>query len=285
MALMPIGEPPIERENQLVDRAQQGDERAFTELVEPWRKPLFGYIYRMVTHRADAEDLLQDVLIRVLERLPQFRREARFKSWLFGIATHVCLDHLRQKKRWRVEAQLEGEKHADGNADTGKQLVATVSHPDFVFEIREHITQCFACVARTLEPEEQAALMLREVLGFSAEEAGEIMQVSEPVFRHRLSSARGTMTKHYDGLCQLVNKTGMCWQCTGLREFTPAANRGAELVAITVKPGLALSPDSLFDARLEIVRNADLEGGRTRTLHEWFFEGLTRQEETGVPFR
>src|SRR5262249_28218254 len=87
-------------EEQLVERA------AFGSLVEPWRKPLFGYIYRMVTLRQDAEDLLQDVLVRVLEDIRSYRGEARFKSWLFGIATHACLDHLRKRKRWRVEAQL-----------------------------------------------------------------------------------------------------------------------------------------------------------------------------------
>lgn len=280
-----IAEVPQEQETRLLDRAQQGDEDAFAELVEPWRRPLFGYIYRMVTHRADAEDLLQDVLVRVLQNLPQFRREARFKSWLFGIATHICIDHLRRKKRWRVEAQLEGEKAAEKNPDAHEKIMATMSHPDFIFEIREHIAQCFACVARTLQPEEQAALMLREVLGFTAEEAARIMSLSEPVFRHRLSAARAAMTQHYEGLCQLINKTGACWQCKGLREFAPEKNRGADLVQITVKPGVELTPDALFDARLEIVRSADLEGGKTRTLHEYFFEGLTRQEEGGVPFR
>ena len=92
--------PPIsiEEELTLLERAQQGDQSAFTSLVDPWRAPLFGYIYRMTTQRQDAEDLLQDVLVRVLESLPQFRRESRFKSWLFGIATHVCLDHLRHEK-------------------------------------------------------------------------------------------------------------------------------------------------------------------------------------------
>src|SRR5579862_79612 len=105
-------QPPLPHDDELklVERARQGDRAAFGSLVEPWRGPLFGYIYRMVSLRQDAEDLLQDVLVRALESLPSFRRDSRFKSWLFGIATHVCLDHLRGKKRWRVEAQLEGEK-------------------------------------------------------------------------------------------------------------------------------------------------------------------------------
>jgi RNA polymerase sigma-70 factor (ECF subfamily) len=272
-------EVPLEQESQLVAQARAGDEAAFLRLVDPWRKPLLGYIYRMVTRAQDAEDLLQDVLVRVLESLPQFRGESRFKSWVFGIATHVCLDHLRRKKRWRVEAQLAGEQRAHADEARLAEVSATLSQPNFVFEIREHIAACFSCVARTLELEEQAALMLREVLGFTALEAAKILAVSEPVFRHRLAAARATMIQSYEGLCQLINKEGACWQCRGLREFAPQANRGPDLVQIEVKPGVALTPNALFDARLEIVRSADLAGGRTRPLHDLFFEGLTLHEE------
>jgi RNA polymerase sigma-70 factor (ECF subfamily) len=272
-------EVPLEQESLLVAQARGGDEAAFLRLVDPWRKPLFGYIYRMVTRAQDAEDLLQDVLVRVLESLPQFRGESRFKSWVFGIATHVCLDHLRRKKRWRVEAQLAGEQRAHADEARLAEVSATLSQPNFVFEIREHIAACFSCVARTLDPEEQAALMLREVLGFTALEAAKILGVSEPVFRHRLAAARATMIQSYEGLCQLINKEGACWQCRGLREFAPQANRGADLVQIAVKPGVALTPETLFDGRLEIVRSADLAGGPTRPLHDLFFEGLTLHEE------
>jgi RNA polymerase sigma-70 factor (ECF subfamily) len=272
-------EVPLEQESQLVAQARAGDEAAFLRLVDPWRKPLFGYIYRMVTRAQDAEDLLQDVLVRVLESLPQFRGESRFKSWVFGIATHVCLDHLRRKKRWRVEAQLEGEQRAHADEAQIARVGGILSQPNFVFEIREHIAACFSCVARTLDPEEQAALMLREVLDFTALEAAKILGVSEPVFRHRLSAARATMIQSYEGLCQLINKQGACWQCRGLREFAPEASRGPDLVQIEVKPGVALTPEALFDARLEIVRSADLAGGCTRPLHDLFFEGLTLHEE------
>lgn len=260
-------------------RARRGDRSALDALVEPWRRPLFGYIYRMVTHRDDAEDLLQDVLVRVLESLPSFRGESRFKTWLFGIATHVCLDHLRRKRRWRVEAQLESEKGARDDPDYMAQLQSDMARQDFVFDVREHIAFCFACLGRTLPPEEQAALLLREVLGFTAQEAAGILAVSEPVFRHRLSAARAAMTESFDGLCQLINKSGPCWQCRGLREFAPEANRGEELVQIQVAPGVAVTPENLLEARLEIVRQADLEEGRTRTIHNQFFANLTRREE------
>ena len=97
MSVHPLAEIALQEEVELVERAQQGDSDAFGSLLEPWRKPLFGYIYRMVTLRQDAEDLLQDVLVRVLEGIRMYRGEARFKSWLFGIATHVCLDYLRAR--------------------------------------------------------------------------------------------------------------------------------------------------------------------------------------------
>ena len=274
-----IPQLPPEQETQLVERAMGGDETAFAELVEPFRKPLFSYIYRLVTNAHDAEDLMQDVLIRTLEGLRSYRGEARFKTWLFGIASHACMDHLRSRKRWRVEAQLIGQHEAEADSEIIEKTSGMMHRPDFVFEIREHIAFCFSCVSRTLEPEEQAALMLREVLGFSNQEASGMIGISEPIFRHRLSAARSQMTQSYDGLCQLINKTGACWQCRGLREFTPEANRGQDLVQIEVLPGATVSPENLFDARLAIVREAGFPESQNRPLHDSFFEGLNRREE------
>lgn len=272
----------VEQETTLVDRARLGDESALTELVEPLRRPLFAYLYRMVTHRADAEDLMQDVLVRVIENLRTYRGQARFKTWVFGIATHACLDHLRGKKRWRVDAQLEGEREHDAQPEQVEGLKALISQADFVYEVREHIAFCFACIGRTLEPEEQAAMMLKEVLGFTALEAAGILQVSEPIFRHRLSAARAKMIGSFDGLCQLINKSGACWQCTGLHEHVPEGHRGAALVQIEVAPGLAVNPENLFEARLAIVREADLENGKTRPMHDMFYEGIAQREENTV---
>jgi RNA polymerase sigma-70 factor (ECF subfamily) len=280
MAVHHLPEIALQEEAQLVEKARQGDSLAFGSLLEPWRKPLFGYIYRMVTLRQDAEDLLQDVLVRVLEGIRTYRGEARFKSWLFGIATHVCLDHLRAKKRWRVEAQLIGEKEALADPQKVEELTALMQQPGFSFEIREHIAFCFSCIARTLPPEEQAALMLKEVLGFTGEEAAGILGVSEPVYRHRLSAGRAKMIEDYHGLCALINKTGMCYQCSALQQAAGEGYRGADLVRIEVAPGVAMSAENLFDARLEIVRAADLEAGRTRAVHDLFYSSLAQREES-----
>jgi len=218
--------------------------------------------------------------VRVLEGIRTYRGEARFKSWLFGIATHVCLDHLRAKKRWRVEAQLIGEKEATTDPRQVEGLTTLMQQPGFSFEIREHIAFCFSCIARTLPPEEQAALMLKEVLGFTGTEAAAILGVSEPVFRHRLSAGRAKMIEDYDGLCALINKTGLCYQCSALRQIASEGHRGANLVQIEVAPGVAMNAENLFDARLEIVRDANLETGRTRVVHDLFYSSLAQREES-----
>lgn len=88
------------------------------------------------------------------------------------------------------------------------------------------------------------------------------------------------MMREYDGLCTLIKKTGLCHQCRGLREFAPENRRGEDLVQIEVAPGLAVTPETLLDARLAIVRTADLENGRTRPMHDDFFAGLTAREES-----
>jgi len=269
----------VEQEHQLVERAQSGDDAALAELVEPLRQPLFSYVYRMVTMRQDAEDLLQDVLVRVLENINKFRGEARFKTWLFGIATHVCMDHLRAKKRWRVEAQLQGQYETEADPNAVERLESLLHSPDFVFEMREHIAFCFSCISRTLEPDEQASIMLREVLGFSNQESAAMLEISEPVFRHRLSSARAKMVGAYEGLCQLINKTGVCWQCKGLQEFAGPGHSAQDLVQISVAPGVEVTPNNLFDARLEIVRTTGFPRSKTQAMHDLFFEGLNRREE------
>jgi RNA polymerase sigma-70 factor (ECF subfamily) len=263
----------------LVEQARRGDRDAMESLLSPLRKPLYGYIYRMVTRREDAEDLLQETLARAIEEIRRFRGEATFKSWLFGIATHVSLDHLRKKKRWRVDTQLEGEARARANPERMAEVAAMMARPEFSFEIREHIAFCFSCLARSLEPERQAALFLKEVIGFTAAEGASILGCSEPQFRHSLAAARSSMTEAYEGMCQLINKTGACWQCRGLRELAPPSNRGPDLVRIEVKPGIRVTPESLFEARLDIVRAADLEEGRSRKLHEDFFDAVSRAVE------
>ena len=270
----------METEIELLSRFRNGDVEAFALLVEPLRQQLFGFIYRMIAERETVEDLAQETLLRAIRSIVRFRREARFKTWLFGIATNVCLDFLRHKSRWRTQAQLIGEVETDDDPAQIEELENIFADPHFRFEVREHIAFCFSCIGRTLAPDEQAAILLREIIGLSNEESARAMEISEPVLRHKLQSARQKMIEIYEGMCALINKKGVCNQCRSLREFAPDEKRGENFVQITVRRGVEITPENLFDERLKIVREADLENGASANLHEIFFSELTAQEDS-----
>jgi RNA polymerase sigma-70 factor, ECF subfamily len=243
-------------------------ERDFASRVETLRPKLVAFAYRMVAHRQDAEELVQDALLKAHRALPTFRGEARLETWLFSILTRGCLDHLRARRRWRWDAQ-EVARLDPGGAHGRVHDALSVGR----FEAREHIAYCFSCVTRSLSPEEAAALLLREVFGYSNDEASRICDVSEPVLRHRLSAARAAMKDAFDDLCGLVSKHGVCHQCAGLRGAAPPDKRGP------APPDLSGERDASFRRRLSIVRDADLERGASAALHELLFGLLTAQEQ------
>lgn len=147
--------------------------------------------------------------------------------------------------------------------------------PDYIFDAHEHIAYCFTCVARTLDPEPHAALVLRDAMGFTNREAADAIGLSESVLRHKLSAARRTMNERFEGLCALINKQGACWQCEGLGDMHPAGKRGV------ATPELSVTEDSdAYRVRLAIVRDADVDRGRAQAFHDltWLRMSATEQE-------
>lgn len=252
-----------------VAAARAGEEGAFDALVRPLLPRLEAFALRMLAHPEDAAEAVQDALLKAHQSLASFRGEARFATWMFSILTRVCIDHLRQRRRWRWDAQAH--TRADPQADHDAVL-EQLRAPDAGFEAREHIAFCFSCVSRSLPPEESAAVLLREVFGFRNKEAARICGVSESVLRHRLSAGRTAMQDAFEGLCGLVSKNGVCYQCDGLRDRAPSERRGPP------PPSLAGQREDSLRRRLEIVRDADLEHGRSAVLHRLMFREVDRAE-------
>jgi RNA polymerase sigma-70 factor (ECF subfamily) len=148
--------------------------------------------------------------------------------------------------------------------------MAAVSDPAFSYEAHEHIAYCFTCVGRSLEPDAQAVLVAREVLGLSNLETARAVGISESLVRHRLSAARQQMTERFDGLCSLVNKNGVCYQCSGLREIAPPQRQGAPVPAIRN-----------LDDRIAIVREADVDNGASQPMHDIFWRRTAELEAEG----
>lgn len=264
----------------LIRAAAAGDETAFDALTRPLLRPLRSYVLRMVTHPDDADEILQDTLLKAHRGLAKYRGDASFKNWVFAIATRACTDLLRQRQRWRVQTQLDTRDASYQSAELIEKSTAVHAQPDFAYSIREHIAFCFSCIARVLDPEEHAAVMLREVYEFKNREASKILGLSESVFRHKLAAGRKAMIAAFTDLCALLGKQGMCYQCREIRSRTAPEKRADDLKQIGVVGDI---PDVAFQARLEIVREADLADGQSAAWHDLLFRFMAEVEEGYSP--
>lgn len=252
----------------LLAAVRRGDKEAFDSLFREHVPKLRGVLRRMVGHPEDVDDLAQQALMKAFEGIDGFRGDSSAGTWLCSIGARRAIDHLRGRKRWRERAQVIFASRCLESEELGSAVGAALQDPQFAYQVNEHIAYCFTCVGRTLEPEQQAALVLRDVLGFENDEAARALGMTRSVLRHHLAHARDTMTRTWEGLCALVNKEGACWQCAGLRDASPEGRRGAP-----VPSGVT------WEKRLALVRAATNEPGQSRLLHDVFFRHTETQEQ------
>ena len=251
---------------------RRADRESFDRVAGPLMPMLRAYILRMVAHPEDADELLQETLLKAPRGWRGFRGESSVKTWLFSIATRTCLDHLRARKRWPVQAQIDGAREAQLSPEVMGKIHAAIAEPDFVYDVGQHIAYCFTCIGRTLEPECCAALLLREVFELGNREAARVMGISESKLRHRLSSARREMAAAFAGVCALVGKGGVCHQCDGLRAVCPEPRQGPSAAEFLSSAGAS---DLDLAERLAIVARAGVERGSSAGLHDYLLRFMS----------
>ncbi len=260
-----------QQESNLVLRAQQGAQDAFDTLASMHMARLRAVIRRMVGHPDDTDDLTQEALFKASQSLKSFRGDASFGSWLCAIGVNTATDFLRQQKRWRTRAQVIYGNQCHSDEALQMEIANSLQTPDFQYDAIEHIAYCWTCVARSLDAEQNAALTLREFMGLSNHESAKTLNISESIFRHRLSAARKHMQATFDNLCALVNKKGVCYQCEGLREGMPENISGQT------------APKAFsFEQRIEFVKNANLDSGSSRAMHDTFYRCTANLEQQGI---
>lgn len=277
---MPIQLPPVVLDpDDLFRRVAEGDEQAFELLIMPWRAPLFAFLYRLVAHREDAEDLVQEVLLGALEEIRHSAPRPPLPIWLFGLAARAGLVHLEAHRRWRSDAHLTAVQVEDPDPATLRDIEEAIAAPGFQFDAQAHVAFCFTAVGRSLPPLELATLLLREVFGLTEDEAAAALRTTPSQVREHLASARSAMAAAFQPLCSLIQPEGRCNQCLAMPAGMPQARRGRDLWEIAVEPGVEPTMENLLTARLRLVRDAELESGPSRKLHSRFLEGLTHQED------
>jgi RNA polymerase sigma-70 factor, ECF subfamily len=187
-------------ERALLDRARAGDEAAFTELVEAHRGELHAYCYRMLGSVHDAEDALQDALLRAWRGLHGFEGRGSVRSWLYSIATNTALDVTRHKSR--RELPVSFGPAAPRGARLGEPVTEPVwlepypdqwlagPSPEARYEQRESVELTFMIMLQQLPPLQRAALILRDVLGFSPAEMSSQLGTSVAAVNSALQRAR-----------------------------------------------------------------------------------------------
>jgi RNA polymerase sigma-70 factor, ECF subfamily len=184
--------------------ARRADEDAFHLLVDPHKKALHAHCYRMLGSIQDAEDALQETLLRAWRGLPGLTRRGSARSWLYSIATNACLDAIARRPRRLLPVDY-GPPSAPTN-DPGEPLVESVwvepypdeavgvdggyAAPEARYEQREAVEIAFIAALQHLPPRQRAVLILREVLGFSAREVSESLETSVASVNSALQRAR-----------------------------------------------------------------------------------------------
>ena len=187
-----------------LERARAGDEEAFAELVDPYRRELQLHCYRILGSLQDAEDQLQETLLAAWRGLERFEERASLRAWLYRIATNRCLNALRDRGRrpQEVPGMVEPpeptrraepmwlEPYPDVLLEG---LADEAPGPEARYETRESVGLAFMAGLQHMPPRQRAALVLRDVLGFRAAEVAEMLDSSEASVKGALRRARVTL--------------------------------------------------------------------------------------------
>ncbi|HEX4223816.1 MAG TPA: sigma-70 family RNA polymerase sigma factor [Pseudonocardiaceae bacterium] len=181
--------------------ARDGDDAAFTRLITPLRRELHAHCYRMLGSTHDADDALQDALLRAWRGLSGFAGRSSLRSWLYTVATRTCLDLIDLRGRRALPMDLgPASEHAvlDNAPDTELAWLGPYSEagltgratPEARYEQREAVEIAFVAALQHLPGNQRAALVLFEVLGFAVAEIADIMATSTASVNSALQRAR-----------------------------------------------------------------------------------------------
>jgi RNA polymerase sigma-70 factor (ECF subfamily) len=217
--LMAVGSTSARsREPKVLAAARAGDEGAFSRLVAPHRGELQAHCYRMLGSVYDAEDALQEALLRAWRAIARFEGRSSLRSWLYTIATNTCLDQIARRPK-RV-LPIDYGPATDPHVAPGEPIVESVwlepfpdeklgfadgyDAPEARYERREGVELAFVAALQYLGANQRAVLILREVLGFSAKETAAMLDTTVASVNSALQRARASVDERVPEQSQQV---------------------------------------------------------------------------------
>jgi RNA polymerase sigma-70 factor (TIGR02960 family) len=217
-----------------LQRAQAGDGGAFEELVQPHRRELLAHCYRMLGSLQDAEDVLQETLLSAWQALGRFDGQS-LRAWLYRIATNRSLNYLRDASRRPTVSKAPPPPSPFAAAAVSDEPWWLEPYPDSLlddsnvgpearYDRRETIALSFVAGLQQLPTQQRAALVLRDVLGFSAAEVADMLDTSPASVNSALQRARAGF--HYSGTAEQVRLPRSQEQARTVERFVDAVERG-----------------------------------------------------------
>lgn len=246
-----------------LDQARGGDESAFARLVAPHRDELRAHCYRMSGTVHDAEDLLQETLVRSWRGLGAFEGRSSLRTWLYRVATNACLDALKSRARRGLPMDFSpaGSPEQIGpprlepvwvEPCPGTWVLAAAT-PDARYDARESVALAFLTAIQRLPPRQRAVLLLRDVIGFAASECAEQLDSTVASVNSALQRARETLstTRHREpgpvddeGTKDLLARYLAAWEATDVNALVSLLRHDAVL-AMPPLPVWLVGPDAI----------------------------------------
>jgi RNA polymerase sigma-70 factor (ECF subfamily) len=281
----------VERDaDRLLAQALRGDHAAFGHLAEAHRRGLQLHCYQMTGSLHDAEDVVQETLLRAWRRLDAFEERGLFRGWLQRIATNACLDHLRRRSRRVLPEALGGpaeptippgapsdvpwlEPYPDALLDG---LPDRAPGPEARYELRESVELAFIAAIQYLQPRQRAVLLLREVLGWQAADVADSLGTTVAAVNSLLQRARRELESR---------RPHQRWQDAS---STPLGTIERELLARFVRAWESADLDSLArllreDAIMSMPPQPEWYAGRDAAIR--FLAAIPFGPEGLAPFR
>ncbi len=173
-------------EKRLVKRAKRGDREAFVELIEIYKDKIFQLAFRMVGNRHEAEDIAQETFLRVYANLQSYDESYKFSTWIYRIATNLCIDRGRKKK---PDFSLDEETEGTEGLDWYSRLPAKDKTPEeklMTQEVQETVQEALSKLA----PKYRAVMVLRYIEDLTLQEISDALQLPITTIKTRIHRGR-----------------------------------------------------------------------------------------------
>jgi RNA polymerase sigma factor (sigma-70 family) len=214
---------PDQEDQELVLRARAGDRQALEDLVQRHQAWIYNIAVRMLYHPQDAEDAMQEILIKVLTRLSLFEGRSSFRTWLY----RIVVNHVLNMKRGRVEVQQASIDFASYGAAIDATPDLELADPkgisaDTDLLVTEAMISCTSGMLLCLDREQRLTFILGAIFDLSDTVAAEVLEITPDNFRQRLARARRDLRNFMNDKCGLVNQANPCRCAKKTRGFIQA---------------------------------------------------------------